>query len=447
MIIKKFTGKTEEEATKAAKEALGAQAVIMNVKKVKQKGFFSFLKKPLIEVTAAVEEERDSLNGRLSRASELNIRSVTKVPMKTEVKPEVKTEGKSAENAGEKKPVYKDVIPDEKPLKNAGSKAEELKKTPAQTAEEKAIEEKIDNLHTLIEQQLKNVMENSEDEVRSDKKLDESDKEFLSFIKLIYKTLINNEVDEKYANELVGEIEKLKKPGVTIDYLISNIYQRLILKFGEPGKIRPGDGSARIVFFIGPTGVGKTTTIAKIASQYSVTEKKKVALVTTDTYRIKAAEQLRTYADILEVSFRVSYNEDDMNEALSEFKSCDYIFVDTAGYSPKDAEKRKEMKQLLDAAKKISQIEAYLVLSVTTKYRDLMTICDLYKEMTEYKLIFTKLDETETYGNMLNIRRRTDAEIAYVTNGQDVPDDIEVFNPQSIVRSLLGSERATTEES
>ncbi len=424
MIIKKFTAKTEDEATKAAKDELGTQAVIMNVRKVKKKGFFSFFKKPLIEVTAAVEEDTDSLVTHVRRPSEKNIRNVTKVPYKPLPKEE-------------EKPRFKDVIPDE-PEAPAGKET----KDNAIKDEDKAIEEKIDNLHTLIEQQLKNVMENNDDiDDNADKKKDDADREFISFIKLIYNTLINSEVDEKYANELVDEIEKLKKPGVTIDYLISNIYQRLILKFGEPARITSGEDGAKIVFFIGPTGVGKTTTIAKIASQLSVTEKKKVALITTDTYRIKAAEQLRTYADIMEVPFRVAYNEDDVREGLEEFSEYDFILVDTAGYSPKDEEKRMEMKQLLDAAKKISDIEAYLVMSITTKYRDLIAISDLYKEITDYKLIFTKLDETESFGNMLNIKLRTGVEIAYVTNGQDVPDDIEVFNPQSIVRSLLGGEK------
>ena len=328
-----------------------------------------------------------------------------------------------------------DVIPDEKP---------EVKEE--KTGKESAgIEEKIDNLHTLIEQQLKNVMEpdEKEDEPKHpEKPVSEEDRQIMSFMKLIYNTLVNNEVDEKYANELVDEIEKLKKPGVTIDYLLSNIYQRLILKFGEPGRIHTGEDGARTVFFIGPTGVGKTTTIAKIASQFTVNEKRRVALVTTDTYRIKAAEQLRTYAEILEIPFRVAYNGDDLKGALEEFKDCDFILVDTAGYSPKDKEKRQEMKQLLDEAAKLTPAETYLVLSVTTKYRDLLNISDLYREMADYRLIFTKLDETDAYGNMLNIKLHTGAEIAYITDGQDVPDDIEVFNPQSIVRSLLDGERS-----
>ncbi len=397
----------------------------MNVRKVKQKGFFSFLKKPLVEVTAAVEEEKDAIGPRSGRLPELNIRPVTKVPVRTVPREKEKTE---------------------ETLRPSDIKKEPEKREPEKKDEDRGIEEKIDNLHTLIEQQLKTVMENGEEEEKDEKKPAEGDREFLSFIKLMYNTLINNEVDEKYANELVAEMEKLKKPGVTIDYLISNIYQRLILKFGETGKIKPGKDSARIVFFIGPTGVGKTTTIAKIASRFSVNEKKKVALVTTDTYRIKAAEQLRTYAEIIEVPFRVAYNGDDMIDSLNEFKEYDYVFVDTAGYSPKDAEKRKEMKQLLNEAEKSFEIESYLVLSVTTKYRDLITICDLYREMTDFKLIFTKLDETDTYGNILNIRCKTQTEIAYVTNGQEVPDDIEEFNPQSIVRSLLGAEKSEEDE-
>ncbi|MBO4374029.1 MAG: flagellar biosynthesis protein FlhF [Lachnospiraceae bacterium] len=426
MIIKKFTAKTEEEATKAAKDELGARSVVMNVRKVKQKGFFSFLKKPLVEVTAAVEEDTDSMVTHVRRPSEPNIRTVTKVPFN---KPKQEDE----------KPRFKDVIPDEE----EGTKEDRtIHAERTDRSEDRGIEEKIDNLHTLIEQQLKNVMETGDDADEEDeKKTDDADREFISFVKLIYNTLINSEVDEKYANELVDEIEKLKKPGVTIDYLISNIYQKLILKFGEPARIKAGENGAKIVFFIGPTGVGKTTTIAKIATQLAVMEKKKVALITTDTYRIKAAEQLRTYADIVKVPFRIAYNEDDVKESLEEFSEYDFILVDTAGYSPKDEEKRMEMKQLLDSAKKISDIEAYLVMSITTKYRDLISISDLYKQITDYKLIFTKLDETEYFGNMLNIRLHTGVEIAYVTNGQEVPEDIEVFNPQSIVRSLLGGEK------
>ena len=442
MIIKKFTGKNEDEAVKAAQAELGAQAVIMNVKKTKKKGLAGIFSKPFVEVTAAIEEEKNDIN--------IGVVPGVKVEKKgaTPVKPAASPESAGAQTAAvppgavtpaaaqKKVSRYKDVLTDEEYAKlhpELGAvNSEQKNDTPKRRSTDK-----IDNLHELIEQQLKTVMAEDAEKSSSDSK-NGGGKEIMSFIKLIYTTLINNEVDEKYANDLVEEIEKLSKPGVTIDYLLSNIYQKLILKFGVSDGITPAKEGPKVVVFIGPTGVGKTTTIAKLASDFSVNQKKKVALVTSDTYRIKAAEQLRTYAEIMNVPFRVVYTADDLKSALEEFKEQDFIFVDTAGYSPRDVEKRDEMKQILDSAKEITDIETYLVLSVTTKYRDLLNICDIYKEMDDFKLVFTKLDETSTFGNIYNIRVYTQAEISYVTDGQDVPDDIEAFNPQSIVRSILG---------
>ncbi|MBQ9443071.1 MAG: flagellar biosynthesis protein FlhF [Lachnospiraceae bacterium] len=425
MIIKKFTAKTEDEALKAAKAELGMQAVIMNVKKVKKKGLSGLFSKPSVEVTAAIEEEKADMGG-------------TPVPLRSrremEEEKASKIQTQSMKSSQDKKlSKYKDVLTDEEydKLHPEEKKEEEKKSSP----------EKIDNLHVLIEQQLKSVMEQEAKKESADSKK-EGSKEIMSFIKLIYTTLINNEVDEKYANDLIEEIEKLSKPGVTIDFLLSNIYQKLILKFGVSRGIVASDGKPKVIVFIGPTGVGKTTTIAKLASEMAVNQKKKVALVTTDTYRIKAAEQLRSYAEIMDVvvdvPFKVIYSADDIKNTLEELKEQDFIFVDTAGYSPKDKEKRDEMKHILDAAKEVADTETFLVLSVTTKYRDLLSICDIYKEMDDFKIIFTKLDETSTFGNMYNIRIYTGAEISYITDGQDVPDDIEAFNPQSIVRSILG---------
>ena len=419
MIIKKFTAKTEDDALKAARAELGAQAVIMNVKKVKKKGIAGLFSRPSVEVTAAIEEEKTDVTGSFTAKSAPpgNI-----PPAQGTYPAKSQTEKKISQ--------YKDVLTDEEYEKlhpEAAVKSEAPKRRST---------DKIDNLQVLIEQQLKTVMDQDSQAARQESK--NTNKEVMSFIKLIYTTLINNEVDEKYANDLVEEIEKLSKPGVTIDYLLSNIYQKLILKFGVSTGINKTEEGAKVVFFLGPTGVGKTTTIAKLASDFAVNQKKKVALVTSDTYRIKAAEQLRTYAEIMDAPFRVVYTADDLTGTLEEFKDQDYIFVDTAGYSPKDKEKRDEMKQILDAAKAVAKTETYLVLSVTTKYRDLLSICDIYKEMDDFRIVFTKLDETSTFGNIYNIRVYTGAEISYVTDGQDVPDDIEAFNPQSIVRSILG---------
>ena len=205
--------------------------------------------------------------------------------------------------------------------------------------------------------------------------------------------------------------------------------------------ITPAKNGAKIVFFIGPTGVGKTTTIAKLASRFCVEEKKRVVLLTTDTYRIAAAEQLRTYANILDVPFRVIYSVEEIVTAWNDFKDYDYILVDTAGHSHQNEEQKQMMKDYLDAISDEQGKEVYLVLSATTKYRDLVNIADTYAEMADYKLIFTKLDETMTLGNLFNLRMHTGAEMSYITCGQNVPNDIAEFNPQSTVRQLLGGRK------
>ena len=193
-----------------------------------------------------------------------------------------------------------------------------------------------------------------------------------------------------------------------------------------------------MIFFIGPTGVGKTTTIAKIASQLCVNHKKKVVLLTTDTYRIAAAEQLRTYASILDVPFRVIYTEDEMMTAIKDYREYDYILVDTAGHSQHNADQKDSMAHFLRSVDDSVDKDTYLVVSATTKYRDLLAIADAYSEFTDYKLIFTKLDETTTLGNLFNLCMHTGASMSYVTCGQNVPDDIEVFSPQATVKQLLG---------
>ena len=262
-----------------------------------------------------------------------------------------------------------------------------------------------------------------------------------AFMKLLYNTMIENEVNEQYANQIIEEIEKNSKPNAPMDYMLSNVYQKMILKFGKPIGAQLAEKGPKLLFFVGPTGVGKTTTIAKIASRFRVDDKRKVALLTTDTYRIAAAEQLRTYANILEVPIRVIYSVDEMESALQEFYEYDYILVDTAGHSHHNETQRENMRQFVHSLDGKAEKEVFLVVSATTKYRDLVSIADAYQNMTDFKLIFTKLDETTTLGNLLNFKLYTGAVLSYVTCGQNVPDDIEKFNPQKTVKQLLGGKR------
>ena len=413
MIIKKFQGKTEADATEQAKKELGPNVVIMNVKNIKRKGLFAFLKPQLVEVTAALEEE----NERVAYVKkEEPIKEEENIPV-------------PVNNA---QPIFSQETIRQFELSASAKMVENNKEDGAKT---NAIEEKLDNLQSLLEQKLQT---KEQEAAPAEVSADEKSAELMKFEKLLYNKMIENEVNETYANQIIEEMEKNIKPNMPFDQALANIYQKMILKFGKPETITPAKSGPKTVFFIGPTGVGKTTTIAKIASKFSVEGKKKVALLTTDTYRIAAAEQLRTYADILEVPFRVIYTVEEIDNSLRDFKDYDYIFVDTAGHSHKNENQKANMNEFIHSVDGKVEKEAYLVLSATTKYRDLLSISDSYSEMTDYKLIFTKLDETLTLGNLLNLKLYTGAPLSYVTYGQNVPDDIEQFNPQKTVKMLLG---------
>ena len=397
MIIKKFQGKTEEEAVEAAKKVLGTNVVIMNVKNVKKKGFFSFLKSMIVEVTVALEEESEKNPPKIRE-----IKEVEKSPLQGTALHEILSNGEFTR----------------------------------QDSAGKAIEEKLENLQAFLTQKLL-----LSEEEKTTEEATEEPSELMVFMRLLYNTMIDNEVSEKFANQIIDEIEKNCKPNIPFDYALTNIYQKMILKFEQPSLILPAVTGPKVIFFIGPTGVGKTTTIAKIASRFCVEEKKKVALLTADTYRIAAAEQLRTYANILGTPFRIIYSTEEMVHILEELKEYDYIMVDTAGHSHHNAEQTENMNQFIHSVDHLAEKEVYLVLSATTKYRDLINIADTYSAMTGFKLIFTKLDETTSLGNLLNLKLYTGAAMSYVTCGQNVPDDIEMFDPQGTVKQLLGGNR------
>lgn len=405
MIIKKFQGKTEAEAVESAKKELGNNVVIMNVRNVKRKGLFSFLMPQQVEVTVALEEEQARIP----------------VPRRDELKAQPLVDALALKQTSAGKTENEIVSQDDRKENRVDNSA---------------IEEKLDNLHILLEQQLQ-----KPEETKNEPAEEEKESEMERFMKLLYNTMLMNEVSEQYANQIIDEIEKINKPNMPFDYALANTYQKMILKFGKPIGITPAQKGPKVVFFVGPTGVGKTTTIAKIASKFSVEGGRKVALLTADTYRIAAAEQLRTYANILEVPFRVIYSTEEVEQSLKDFKDYDFVLVDTAGHSHQNEAQREAMNGFIHSVDGLAEKEVFLVLSATTKYRDLISIADTYAAMTEFKLIFTKLDETTTLGNLLNLKLHTGAPLSYVTCGQNVPDDIENFNPQKTVKQLLGGRK------
>ena len=163
-----------------------------------------------------------------------------------------------------------------------------------------------------------------------------------------------------------------------------------------------------------------------------------MVLLTTDTYRIAATDQLCTYASILDAQFRIIYTADEMVTAVSDYKDADYILVDTAGHSHTNVDLKNSMMEYIRCVDDDVEKEVFLVVSATTKYRDLLSVAEAYEQLSGYKLIFTKLDETTTLGNLFNLRLHTGADMSYITCGQNVPNDIETFSPQSTVKQLLG---------
>ncbi|MCM1309143.1 MAG: flagellar biosynthesis protein FlhF [Butyrivibrio sp.] len=413
MIVKKYTGSSETEAVMKARDELGPGAVVLNVRNMKQRGIAKLFKKDFVEITAALEE----------RDFEQNVNS--------------------------KKPTFSQAR-DEAVQKQAQAPRIDLRaddKAAAPTVsgrQAETIEHKLDSLHDM----LRNQMVKEEEAPREAKEEPsatgpgrENTANFKS-LKLIYNKLIENEVDEKYANAIINDIESSLKKESNLDSILASVYQKIILKLGEPIDIEK-NGRHKAVFFVGPTGVGKTTTIAKLASNVKIEQNCKVAMITADTYRIAAVEQLNTYANILDVPVSVIYSPAEITEALEDLSDYEMVFIDTAGRSHKNEEQRGELIEMIENVRNsFEDIEViiFLVLSVTTKYRDIISICDAYKELKGYRLLFTKLDETNSLGNILNIKLYTQEPLSYMTYGQNVPDDIERADVQKLAKSLLGGE-------
>lgn len=384
MIIKKFEAETETQAILKAKEELGEKAVIMNIKTTKPKGLFSFLRKTLVEVTAAMDENGQGMS------------SIATIDL------------------------------------------EQLKAAINEEKAPSAIEEKLNSLTQLLSTQISSNQEKEEKKKESKKASKEKKEDFWDkSFQLIYEQLIRNEVEPAYAKQMIREVTKKAEKEIQLDNILSSVYQRIVLNLGEMETIQIGEKKPKIVFFIGPTGVGKTTTLAKIASKHKLEDHAKIAMITADTYRIAAVEQLKIYANILSVPVEVIYEASELKGTIEKFKDYDLVLIDTAGRSHKNTEQCQDVKDLVSSVTEFEK-EVYLVLSATTKYKDMQKIVETYSDIPNCRLIFTKLDETSAYGNILNMKLKTDLPLSYATDGQDVPDDISTMDSQMIAKQLLG---------
>ena len=255
----------------------------------------------------------------------------------------------------------------------------------------------------------------------------------------LFTDLLDSDLNEDLARELVERVRTETKGSPVDDLLMvkARLARMIEAEVRVSGPIQITPGRCRLVALVGPTGVGKTTTIAKLAANYRLKEKRRVGLITVDTYRIAAVEQLRTYADIIDLPMQVVSTPREMREAVGRMDNLDMILLDTAGRSPKDEVRIQELRAFLTEA---DADEVHLVLSSVASARVLEQTAERFAAVGTTSLILTKLDEATGLGNILPLVRTSQLPLSYLTNGQNVPDDIEVAESMRVARLILGME-------
>lgn len=253
----------------------------------------------------------------------------------------------------------------------------------------------------------------------------------------LYAELIEADIGEDSARDLIERLRR-ESPGREIDdpeQAKARLLRMIEEEIPIAGPIRLTPGKRRLVALVGPTGVGKTTTIAKLAANFRLRDKRRVGLITVDTYRIAAVEQLRTYADIIDLPMRVVATPHEMRDAVESMADLDLVLLDTAGRSPQDEVKLRELKLFLAEA---AADEVHLVLSSTASPATLLRTAEKFSAVGTTSLVLTKLDEAAGLGNLLSLWRACKLPLSYLTNGQNVPDDIAPADRRRLARDVLG---------
>jgi flagellar biosynthesis protein FlhF len=255
----------------------------------------------------------------------------------------------------------------------------------------------------------------------------------------VFTDMIEAEVDESIARGLIDRICANRDSHELSDPVLvkARLAQMLEDEISVTGPIAANPGVCRVVALVGPTGVGKTTTIAKLAANYRLREKRRVGLITVDTYRVAAVEQLRTYADIIDLPMEVVATPREMREAVARMSHLDLVLMDTAGRSPRDEVRIQELKSMLAEAE---ADDVFLVLSSTAGAKSLAATAERFADVGTTALLLTKTDEATSLGHLITLLRACRLPVSYLTDGQNVPDDIQIANRRQMAYSLLGIE-------
>jgi len=390
MRIKKIQAATMTEALARVKQELGEEAVILKTERVCRGGLLDLVGQPRVEVTAAIDPE-------------------TGPPLSFEAE----------------RSATKHRTPAAAPPSMPGTAPTPAPPPPA-----------LHSAHLdLLARQLKSVKAAVGEltEYLRQRELPPYPEPVLE----VYLELIDNDVEEGLAKELLAEVMSKVRGAAVVDredlkgLLAEGLHRRLLTS----GPIEQGRGEPKVVALVGPTGVGKTTTIAKLAAGKKIYDNARVGLITVDTYRIAAVEQLRTFAEIADIPMEVVYSVNEMKSALHRFRYLELVFIDSAGRSPRNSEQIKELKKFVEAAE---PQEIHLVLSATTRTKEQTDAVRRFSLVPVNRIIFTKLDETTSYGGLLNVLAKVKIPASYLTHGQSVPEDILVADKQTMANLILG---------
>jgi len=413
MRIKKFVGATIKEATEQMKQELGPEAIILNTKKISNGKHFNFLGKEMLEVTGAIDDQpaqrpvavpvggdENGFNGLLQRAAVASV----KEPTASDTLEGLKNIAERFEKRGVK-------VDDNKPLLSA-----------------ERVE--INDLRTEMEE-MKSALESIAEHFKYSKM-----PALPPNLQQAYRILVQNDVDEQLSADLVQVVYgKLDSPQRDNKQAIERCLLAEIaglLTTAQPPKEK--SKRPRIIALVGATGVGKTTTIAKLAAIGKLVQHLNIGLISADTYRIGAIEQLRTFASIADIPMEVVYKASEMSAALKKFSTKDVVFVDTVGRNQRMKTELGELKKLIQS---LDPDEIHLVLSAPTNKRTMFDVIEKFGALKPNRIILSKVDEAVALGAMLNITLHTRLPISFVTTGQGVPDDIMLADSEKLARMIF----------
>ena len=418
MKILTFTGKTPSEALKKAKMEIGDEGMLIETKEIQKKALG---KDALYEIIIGIEEELIPTTFFKSTKETLPPQN----RLKTDSQEVLYDISKAARQISEINKVT------EKPLKGAPEYRKQ-RETALEPKELKEIKTEINKLTDKVK-----IIQHMFWDEKAPKLVNQIPPEFAEIYRLALQSGMNQEhLDMLMQITLEHMPLKMRENSTTVKRYFQTILRKMVPIRRET---TPSIGSKKVIMLVGPTGVGKTTSIAKLAARYSfLLEKKyKVGLVVLDTYRIGAVEQLMQYARMMKLGIETVVDPPEFSNALDSLKYCDYILIDTMGSSPYDKNKIEKIYECLNSNQTDFNVDVTLVIPSSSKYEDLKITYDNFSALDIDTLMFTKLDETRGFGNIFSLAYETKKPISYFSVGQEVPEDLVMASSDFLVECLL----------